>query len=274
MKMPLLTAAREKVIAEIVDIPIEKVIPNPNQPRKKFYPDDINSLAESIRQNGIIQPLSVRKHDDLYELVAGERRLRAAMVCGLEYVPCIIMEISDCESAVMSLVENIQRKNLDCFDEAEAIRQMIDIYGLTQEEAAARLGKNQSTVANKLRLLKLSEDERRLICEYELTERHARALLKINDAEVRTDIIEQIHRKKLNVEKTERLIDSILEKQKKNSKLKRRSGLFRHMSLFANSINRAVDIMKASGVECETKRINGDGFVEFVVKIPTDKMFD
>lgn len=99
-------------------------------------------------------------------------------------------------------------------------------------------------------------------------------MLKINDAGVRTDIIEQIHRKKLNVEKTERLIDSILEKQKKNSKLKRRSGLFRHMSLFANSINRAVDIMKASGVECETKRINGDGFVEFVVKIPTDKMFD
>ncbi|MDY2847628.1 MAG: ParB/RepB/Spo0J family partition protein [Oscillospiraceae bacterium] len=274
MNIPLLT--REKVVGRIIDIPVARISSNPNQPRKCFDEDDIFCLAESIKSNGIIQPLTVREKntDNIvsYEIVAGERRYRAAIVCGFDTVPCIVMDITESESAVMALVENIQRKDINCFEEAEAIRKMIDTYGLTQEEAARRLGKTQSTVANKLRLLKLTDREKRKIFEYKLTERHARAILKIDNAEIRENIIETIYRKGYNVEQTEKYVSSLLEKTRSEEKLKRRSSLFRHMSLFSNSINHAVEIMKAAGVECESRKIKGDGYVEFIVKIPTENM--
>lgn len=274
MNIPLLT--REKVVGRIIDIPVARISSNPNQPRKCFDEDDIFCLAESIKSNGIIQPLTVREKntDNIvsYEIVAGERRYRAAIVCGFDTVPCIVMDITESESAVMALVENIQRKDINCFEEAEAIRKMIDTYGLTQEEAARRLGKTQSTVANKLRLLKLTDREKRKIFEYKLTERHARAILKIDNAEIRENIIETIYRKGYNVEQTEKYVAGLLEKTRSEEKLKRRSSLFRHMSLFSNSINHAVEIMKAAGVECESRKIKGDGYVEFIVKIPTENM--
>ena len=275
MKIPSVTIPKnEKILGNIIDVPIKKIIPNSNQPRKNFGDDDIAELSASIEENGIIQPLTVRDSGEKYELVTGERRLRAAVKCGFECVPCIVMEISDRDSAVMALVENIQRKDLSFFEEAEAIRKMIDIYGITQEEAALRLGKTQSTIANKIRLLKLPEDERRLISELNLTERHARALLKILDKETRIDLIKMISERNLNVEKTEKEIDRINFETKEKEKLKRRSGLFRHMSLFANSINHAVDIMRAAGVECSSDRINGDDYVEFVIKISKDQLYD
>lgn len=274
MNLPLLT--KEKVVGRIIEIPVSRVISNPNQPRKNFDEEDIFCLAESINSNGMIQPLTVREimreGSVCYEIVAGERRFRAAIVCGFETVPCIVMDISDSESAVMALVENIQRKDLNCFEEAEAIRKMIDTYGLTQDEAAKRLGKNQSTVANKLRLLKITEPERQKIFGYKLTERHARAILRIDNPEIRENIIETVYRKGYNVEQTERYVNSLLEKTRSEEKLKRRSSLFRHMSLFSNSINHAVEIMKAAGVECESRKIKGDGYVEFIVKIPTENM--
>lgn len=271
MNIPL--KSREKVIGKIIDIPVSKIIPNPNQPRKQFNEAELNSLAESIKTNGIIQPLTVREvFDSRYEIVAGERRYRASIICGYDTVPCIIMDISQCESAIMALVENIQRKDLNFFDEADAIRQMIENYGITQEQAAERIGKNQSTVANKLRLLTLSENERNKITEFALTERHARALLKIKNPELREYVIEQIHEKKYNVEQTEKYIDSLTKKEREKTNLKRRGKLFRHVSLFTNSINHAVEIMRAAGVECESKKISGDGYVEFIVKIPTDKI--
>lgn len=274
MNIPLLT--KEKIVGRIIDIPVSRIISNPNQPRKNFDDEDIFCLAESINSNGIIQPLTVREINSEgsvgYEIVAGERRFRAAIVCGFEAVPCIVMDISESESAVMALVENIQRKNLNCFEEADAIRKMIDTYGLTQEEAAKRLGKNQSTVANKLRLLKITPHEREKIFEYKLTERHARAILRIDNPEIRENIIETICRKGYNVEQTERYVANLLEKTRSEEKLKRRSSLFRHMSLFSNSINHAVEIMKAAGVECESRKIKGDGYVEFIVKIPTENM--
>ncbi|MBQ8568052.1 MAG: ParB/RepB/Spo0J family partition protein [Oscillospiraceae bacterium] len=273
MKLPFCVTPKEKVIAKVLNIPVERIKPNPNQPRHIFNADDIAALSASIEENGIIQPLSVRQTDYYYELVAGERRLIAAKSCGMEYVPCIIMDIDECESAVMALVENIQRKNLNFFEEAEAIFKMIQHYGLTQEEAAVRLGKTQSTVANKLRLLRLTEDERDKIMEYELTERHGRVLLKL-EGNKRKEAIETIGKAKMNVERTEKYIEKLISENERNEKIRKRSGLFRHISLFANSINHAVDIMKAAGVECESKRVNGDKFVEFVIRVPTENMYE
>ncbi len=274
MNIPIIN--KEKVIGKIIDVPIKRIIPNPNQPRKCFDEDDIACLAESIESNGIIQPLTVREispgNNDRYEIVAGERRFKAAILCGYDTVPCIIMDISQCESAVMALVENIQRRDLSCFDEAEAILKMIDSYGITQEEAAKRLGKSQSTIANKLRLLKITPAEREKIFKYKLTERHARALLKIDNPELRENAIEQIYKKNLNVEQTEKYVRELVMGTVSERKLKRRGKLFRHMSLFSNSINHAVEIMRAAGVNCESKRINGDGYVEFVVRVPTDNL--
>ena len=147
---------KEKLINKVVEIAINEILPNPYQPRTDFN-EDISALAESIAQNGILQPLSVRRKDGRFELIAGERRLRAAKMCGFEVVPCIIHEVSDRHSAVLALVENIQRQDLSFFDEAAAIEKLISYYGMTQEDAASKLGKAQSTIANKLRLLRLSK---------------------------------------------------------------------------------------------------------------------
>ena len=198
---------KEKQINRVVQIDVADIVPNPHQPRTEFENGDIFSLAESIRQNGILQPLTVRRADDHYEIIAGERRLRAAKLVQLQSVPCIIMNVSERNSAILALVENIQRQNLSFFDEAAAIEKLINYYGMTQEDAAIKLGKAQSTIANKLRLLKLSDEERLVITRYNLTERHARALLKLGSPEDRLLIINRVVKGKLNVEKTEQIIE-------------------------------------------------------------------
>lgn len=184
--MAFLNFTKEKLINKVVEIDINMIIPNPNQPRKDFQDTEISALAESIMQNGILQPLSVRRCGESFELIAGERRLRAAKMCGFTVVPCIVHEISDRNSAILALVENIQRQDLSFFDEAAAIEKLITYYGMTQEDAAAKLGKAQSTIANKLRLLRLTPEERNLIVKFGLTERHARALLKLGKSDRQT----------------------------------------------------------------------------------------
>ena len=159
--MPFLI--KEKVVNKVVQIETDKIIPNPYQPRREF--DDLEGLAQSILQNGILQPLTVRRENGEIELVSGERRLRAAKMLGMETVPCIIVEMSGRNSAVMALIENIQRQDLSVFDEAEAIAKLIDFYGMTQEDAAVKLGKSQSTIANKLRILKLDQETKNKITE-------------------------------------------------------------------------------------------------------------
>ncbi|MDR0903076.1 MAG: ParB/RepB/Spo0J family partition protein [Ruminococcus sp.] len=264
-----------EVVNKVVNIGVERISPNAYQPRQVFGAD-IAELAESIRQNGILQPLTVREsfNAGTYELIAGERRLRAAKLAGLNEVPCIILEMSDRNSAVMALVENIQRKDLCFFDEAAAIAKLIEIYGLTQEEAALRLGKSQPTVANKLRLLRLSDTERAKITEYGLTERHARALLKLTATDERLEAIENIRLKKLNVEQTERMIEGIIirrEESVKTSDMVRRSSvLFRDVRLFVNTITHAVDVMRAAGINAEMEKTQRDGYIEVVTKIPTN----
>jgi len=260
----------EKVINKVVSLPIDSVYPNPAQPRKSFSIADLNSLAESIRSNGILQPLTVRRAGDKYELIAGERRLKAAKLVGLETIPCIIVDASDQESAVYAVLENLQRANLTFFEEARAYHSLIHDWHITQEQAAAKLGKAQPTIANKLRLLRLSSDEEELILENGLTERHARALLRIEDADTRIKVIENIVTRNLNVNQTEELIEQLLTKRKK-SKKKLPTILIKDIRIFFNTMDRAIDLMKNAGVDVKGTKIDHDDHIEYVVLIAKDE---
>ncbi len=263
-----LNLTKEKQVNKVVEIEICRIIPNPNQPRRDFKESEIVALAESISQNGILQPLSVRKIADKYEIIAGERRLRAAMMCELHHVPCIIYDMNDRDSAILAIVENIQRQDLSFFEEATAIEKLIDFYGLTQEEAASKLGKAQSTVANKLRILRLTEAEREIVSKFNLTERHARALLRLGSAQERLFLLEKIVKNKLNVEKTELLIDNYIGKVKEKQSYKKRSPVFQNVSIFVNTINKAIQTMQSAGIAAESRKIQGEEYIEYRVRIP------
>ena len=191
-------------------LPVEQIAPNPHQPRREFAPGPLAELAESIRRHGIIQPLTVRHSADGWELIAGERRLRAAKLAGLQTVPCLEMQVDKQDSAILALIENIQRRDLHYLEEATAIAAYLRQSGSTQEEAAALLGRSPSALANKLRLLRLSPDCCRLLTEHDLTERHARALLRLEDEEERLNALHHIIRQHLNVAQTEQYIDKRL----------------------------------------------------------------
>lgn len=257
-----LTFTKEKPINRVVEVDISDIRPNPHQPRSEFDIADIQSLADSILQNGILQPLTVRRGENRYELIAGERRLRAAKLAGLRAVPCIILDISSRNSAIMALVENIQRQDLSFFDEASAIEKLITYYGMTQEDAAAKLGKAQSTIANKLRLLRLTADEREVIMKYNLTERHARALLRLA-------VLERVVKQNLNVEKTEAAVEEVIGKKKVQNSYKKRSKVFQNVRIFVNTITKAVETMQAVGIAAESQKIQHEDYIEYRVKIPT-----
>ncbi len=265
-----LNFTKEKLVNKVIEISIEQIIPNPYQPRTDFC-EDITALAESIAQNGILQPLSVRKKDNAYELIAGERRLRAAKMCGFTVVPCIVYDISDRHSAVLALVENIQRQDLSFFDEAAAIEKLITHYGMTQEDAAAKLGRAQSTIANKLRLLRLTEKERELITQYGLTERHARSLLRLGSPQDRLFILEKIIKNNLNVERSERLIDEFIGSERNKVSYKKRSVVFQNVKMFVNTINKAVETMQAAGISADSRKIQSEDYIEYRVRIPIQK---
>lgn len=258
----------EKSVGKIIEIDMDRIYPNPNQPRKMFDREELEDLAASIKTNGLIQPVIVRRIDMGYELVAGERRLRAARLCGMAEIACIIVETTERGSAMMSLVENMQRKDLNFFEEAEAINAMIDLFGLTQEDVAVRLGKTQSAVANKLRLLKLDRSDRIKIIEYGFTERHARALLKVDDPELRREIIGEIYERKLNVDNTERLIDNVIKRDKEMKRIRKCRGAFRDVRLFVNTINHAIEVMQAAGINAEVTKTKEKEYTEYVVRIP------
>lgn len=222
---------------------------NPYQPRKHFEPEAITQLAESIRQYGILNPLTVRRTPEGYELIAGERRLRAARAAGMGEVPCIVMAATEEDSSAIALVENLQRRDLDFFEEAAGFRQLIDRYGLTQEEAARKVGKTQSAVANKLRLLKLSEENMQLIREGGLTERHARALLRLPEEAARLAATAHVIEHQFNVSRTEQYVEKLLTapQSKQPSGTVRR--LIRDVRLFLNTLDKAVGVMQESGVQ-------------------------
>ncbi|MBR4628473.1 MAG: ParB/RepB/Spo0J family partition protein [Ruminococcus sp.] len=263
-----LSLAKEKTVNKVIEVDTSRIQPNPAQPRREFNECDIGKLADSILHNGIIQPLTVRRYNDCYLLVAGERRLRAAKLCGLKAVPCIIIDISDRDSAILALVENIQRQDLNFFEEAIAIDNLITYYGLTQDEAAIKLGRAQSTVANKLRLLRLTNDERELIIKYNLTERHARTLLRLASPAERLTLLEKIIKNKLNVERTEKLVDEYINNENAKESLKKRSKVFQNVKLFINTINKAVETMQAAGISADSRKIQNEDYIEYRVRIP------
>jgi len=260
-------AARDNAVNKVVEIPVCSIIPNPAQPRVIFDDYELSRLAVSIQQNGILQPLTVRRLENgiSYELIAGERRLRACKLLNMAYVPCIIIEATTKDSAVLAVLENLQRADLNYMEEAYAIKNLIDYYGLTQEETAARLGIAQSTIANKLRLLKLTDEEKALVLRFKLNERQARALLRLQ-SEQRKAAIEYISANQLNTVQADRYIDELLTEKPKTSVKKRWT--FRAVNLYINTFNKTIDAMKEAGINCEAQKNKTDEFMEYVVKIP------
>lgn len=264
----------------VVLIDRELIVPNPAQPRCEFTKERIESLADSIARHGILNPLLVRRVGETYELIAGERRLRAAQIAGLTRVPCIIRESCETDSAILAIIENLQREDLNMFEEADAIRSLIETYGLTQESAAGHLSCSQSYVANKLRLLKLLPLERRVILENGLTERHARALLRIHDKEIREKTLDVIIGRGMNVAATEEYVEELLcaearerasEKARRFERDVRRRLLSRDMRLFYNSIDRAVESVRECGFSVESTREAVDGGTKISIYIMEEK---
>jgi len=263
----LMMQGRTKSGGQILLIPQQDIYPNPSQPRKRFDSEELEGLAESIRLNGIIQPINVRRRDDgYYELIAGERRLRAARMVGLPRIPCILMEVTDEKSALFALLENLQREDLNFFEEAAAIQKMMTEFGLSQEDTARRLGKAQSTVSNKLRLLKLPDDVRHEILKAGLTERHARALLRLENSDNLTKVLSIIIDKRLNVAETDRLVSQMFD----NTLIQKKppTKLFKDVRIFINTLNHAVDTMRRAGIEADSAKSETEQYIEYTVRIP------
>lgn len=266
--MNTLFLSKEKVLNKVVEVAVEDIVPNPSQPRKYMSKAELMGLTESIRRSGVIQPILVRRLEDNYELIAGERRLRASKMAGLRTIPCIVTDTTERNSALFALLENVQRASLSFFDEAAAMKNLIETYGLTQEDIAVRLGKSQSAVANKLRLLQLSDEEKTEITRCMLTERHARALLRLPAGEQRMQAIARIERYALNVSATEKMVSELIEKDGERRSIEQRRGAFRDIRLFVNTINRAVEIMQAAGIAANATRKKYADYTEFTVIIP------
>lgn len=256
---------------QIKYIPISSIKPNPYQPRKEFNQKSLEELSQSIKSYGVIQPISVREiREDSYELIAGERRLRASELANLNEIPAIVVDYRDKESAIIALMENLQREDLNFIEEAEGYNSLIIDHDFTQQEIAEKIGKNQSTIANKLRILKLPEDIKRNLIEYGLTERHGRALLKLPDDDLRRNVLERVVKNELNVNKTEALVDGILddliEGEEKVSKQNIKSLI--SIRIYLNTIKKAYSAIKETGVNAEYQEIDKGDHVEVVVKIP------
>ena len=246
-------------------IPTAEIRPNPTQPRRDFPLDSLMELAQSISENGILQPLTVSLEEGEPILIAGERRLRAARIAGVGEVPCVEVQADPRRRQVLTLIENLQRQDMNCFETAEGIRRLIDDYELTQCEAAHQLGLSQSAVANKLRLLRLPEEERRLLIEGGYTERHARALLRLTDKTRRLQVLERLAAEKLTVAQTERLVEDLLAGRVRRKPAK---PLIRDVRVFFNTVNHALSIMRRGGIPAESTQREEEDYIEYVVRIP------
>ena len=262
----LKSSSKSKVNCQIQLLPHEIILPNPHQPRVRFDYNELEGLAVSIRTNGILQPINVRKNSDgSYELISGERRLRAARMVGMSKIPCIVMDVSDEQSALFAIIENVQRQNLDFFEEAVAIERLMTEHGLTQEEISKKLGKAQSTLSNKLRLLRLPETLRDKISCAGLTERHARALLVLPDNTTRGRVLDIIIERHLTVSESERLINDV--QRRKKSKNRPQMRAYKDMRIFLNTLNHAVDAIRKAGIEADTAKSETDEYFEYVIRI-------
>ncbi|MBQ2657867.1 MAG: ParB/RepB/Spo0J family partition protein [Erysipelotrichaceae bacterium] len=244
---------------EIVRIKLDKIIPNKNQPRLDFYDESIKGLAESIKRNGLLQPVTVRKNGDKFELIAGERRYRASLLNGAKDIEAIIMESSDEQSAKLALIENLQREDLNAIEQAMAMKRIMESEDLTQNELAERLGYKQSTVANKLRLLKLPDYIKKAISTGTITERHARALLNVPEEKLEEVYLTIVNRK-YNVSKTEEYIKELTEAHK-------RKGVSNNLRIGVNTIREAYELCKRSGIDSDMQVTEYEDNVKIVIRM-------
>ena len=260
--------------SRILFIPTTEIAPNPAQPRRSFDTAGLSELSASISRYGVLQPLTVRRRGRSYELVTGERRLRAAQQAGLERVPCILLQVDGEESSLIALVENLQRRDLDFIEEAEGLSRLIRVHGMSQEEAARRVGKSQSAVANKLRILRLSPEILTAIRQAGLTERHARALLRLESEQDRRLVLAQILRRDLSVARTEAYIDYYLA-QKKEPPAKTPAAkplvVVKDVRFFLNTLSHGLDVMRASGVAAQCGQDETETDIILTIKIPKAK---
>lgn len=259
---------------EIKELELTSISPNPFQPRRAFDPAQLEELAQSIREFGLLQPILVRKVGTGYELVAGERRFRASQLIGLKTISAIVKNLSDKEIAEMALIENLQREDLNFFEEAEGYAKLIKEFGITQDEIAQRMGKSQSTIANKLRLLNLSPAIRQEISISVITERHARALLKLNDEALQLQLLNEIYSKNLNVRQTDELVEQLLittEKHPKEKKRRKMTKIFKDMRIFLNTIRDAVQTIQDAGLDADVSEQDFDDYLEVTIRLPKNK---
>lgn len=249
-------------------IPINTVRPNPQQPRRSFDETALRELADSIRAYGILQPLTVRDRGGFYELVAGERRLRAARIAGLREVPCLVAEVGEEDAALLALIENLQRRDLDYMEEAAAIARLIGRYGLSQQQAADKLGKSQPAIANKLRLLRLAPPVIDCLRQYGLTERHARTLLRLTDPEQQLAAARHMGQRGLNVAQAEQYVDALTAENRTAPPQRRPTYIIKDVRLFINSVERGVRLMQSAGVGAEVGRRDTEEEILLTIHIP------
>ncbi|MBS5788689.1 nucleoid occlusion protein [Clostridioides mangenotii] len=255
----------------VIEIAVDNIVPNPYQPRKVFSQVSLEELSNSIKAYGILQPITVRAKDDKYELIAGERRYRAAKLAGLETIPAIVNNMDDESSAVLALLENLQREDLNFIEESIGYDNLIREHQFTQQQLAEKLGKNQSTIANKLRILKLPNEIKSSLIENNLTERHARAFLKLPNEELMLQVLDKVIKNELTVKKTEKLIKDILEDLNNNGKEQdKKQNIKGAMSIriYLNTLKQAFDAITNTGIEAKYNEIDKGDYMEVVVKIP------
>lgn len=258
--------------SRVLELPLEQISPNPFQPRKEFDELELKELAKSISSFGVIQPIIVRKSKQGFQLVAGERRYRACKLIGRQQIPAIVQDIDDQSMAAISLIENLQRKELNYFEEAIAYSTLLNRFGLTQEELAQRVGKSQSAIANKLRLLKIAPEIRNLIITTTITERHARALLKLNTIEMQKEIIRAIYERELTVKETEELVEkaqrnNIPREPKISNNGQQISMVIRDARIFLNTIKETVNRAKQTGIDMRVFENENENEYEITIKV-------
>lgn len=256
----------------VVNLPMSMIKPNPYQPRKHFDMTSLRELSASIEEFGVIQPISVRRVDDGFEIIAGERRFRAAENIGLTEIPAIIMNADEHKSALMALLENLQREDLCFFEIAEGYQKLIREQGMTQDDLARKLGKSQSTVANKLRLLRLSPRVKKIIRDFSLSERHARALLNIPDEDRQLAAVQTICRERLNVQQSEELVKKIMSQPVEPPQPKAKTPTSKDVRIFTNTLKKALDIMRENGVCADMQKTDREWGVEYLIKVRTDSL--
>ena len=253
---------------QLLYLPVAEIRPNPSQPRKTVEDTALAELAQSIRCHGVLQPLTVRATAEGWELIAGERRLRAAAMAGLATVPCLAEEASDADSALLALVENLQRRDLHYLEEAAAIAEYLRCAAVTQEEAAARLGRSPSALANKLRLLRLSPACREVLVQRGLTERHARCLLRLEDEGMRLAAAQHIAHHRLNVAQAEQYVERLIQSLQTTPPSRQRTFILKDVRLFLNSLDRGLRLVQEAGVDAKLSRRDSDDAIEVHIRIP------